>query len=252
MNKNEFLQMKNEFAEYIYRYEYFVKCGAINDLYYNHYFGRALDEVRFYELENNLMVEAIRRKNNNESLEEINKFIEGFKEKFNNENKTIEEKHQLADQVVEYNEKLTVEEKKQFEEDYLAYVKANHPIVKVIATQDEDQIFSAAQKYYNTNNIKAFKDLMEASKEAFTEVEYKEEDYTKISAYYYDIKKNINQDYMNKQNNYPFNKMDVLKNEISIARETGDIKVRKNKLAAANKEIHKDYIENFGEDLSLR
>ena len=120
MNKAEFLEMQREFAEYVYRYEYFVKCGAMNDFYYNHYFGRALDEVRFYELENSLLVEVIKRKSNNESQEEINKFIEGFKEKFNNENKIIEEKHQLADQVVDYNEKLSQDDKRQIEEEYLA------------------------------------------------------------------------------------------------------------------------------------
>ncbi len=251
MNKNEFLEMKNEFAEYIYRYEYFLKCGAINDCYYNHVFGKNLDEVRKYDLENKLIMGAIKLKSENKPQEEIDKFIADFKQKFADENAKIEEKHRAADIIFANNEKLTPEERKQFEEDYLAYVKANHPIVKCFASEEEEKLFYLLNQLYKENNILGFKEVIEMNKNIFKEVEYKEEDFNQISAYFYDTKKNINADYLQKQNAYPYNKQDVLKNEISIAREMGEIKVRTNQLIASNKELHKDYIENFGEDISI-
>ena len=32
MNRQEFDELRSEFAEYIYRYEYLLKCGYLNDL----------------------------------------------------------------------------------------------------------------------------------------------------------------------------------------------------------------------------
>ena len=35
MNKQEFNEMQDEFANYVYQYENFIKAGIINDAFYN-------------------------------------------------------------------------------------------------------------------------------------------------------------------------------------------------------------------------
>lgn len=252
MNKTEFLEMKNEFAEYIYRYEYFLKCGAINDCYYNHFFGKNLDEVRFYDMENKLMAAVIKLKADNKSEEEINKFIEDYKTKFNQENENIANKHKLAETIVAHNEAMPAADKKQFEEDYLKYVKEHHPIVKCFINDNEENLFKVLNELYKQNNYEGFKEVLELNKGSLSNPEYKEEDFSKISAYYYDIKKNINFDFTKKTQNYPYTKNETLKSEISVARENGEIRVRINELMAANKELHKDFKDNLGFDISLR
>ena len=251
MNLNEFLEMKNEFAEYIYNYEYFLKCGAINDCYYNYYFSQYLDEIKFLDTESKVMASVIDMKANNEPEEKINEFVTKAKESYANEKAMIENKNRLCRTIVENNNKMSNEDKKQFEIDYLAYVKENHPIVKCFINDNEEQIFNMLNKLYKENNYSGFKGMLEMNKNSFKVPEYKEADFTKISAYYYDMKKNINADFLKKQNQYPFNKMEVLKNEISVAREAGDLKAKLSKFREANKNLHRDYELNFGKDFSL-
>ncbi|MBR6071330.1 MAG: hypothetical protein IKP77_00680 [Acholeplasmatales bacterium] len=252
MNKSEFLEMQNEFAKYVYRYEYFIKLGVITDSYYHHYFFNELESARYYNLENTLLVELIKMKNDNKTLEEINNYIKGFKDKYANENKTIEEKHKFCEKVVNNCEQLSNDEKAQFEKDYLEYVTNNHPIVKCIVSKEEEALFATLNKLYKENNYDGFKVLLNNNKEIFKPVEIDENEYSRISGYYYDVKKGINNDYANKQNGYPYNKQETMKNDISVARETGEIKVRINTLKSANKQLHKDYVLAFGNDISLK
>ncbi len=251
MNLNEFLEMKNEFAEYIYRYEYFLKCGSINDCYYNYYFSQYLDEIKFLDTESKVMASLIDMKANNETKEKMEEFTANAKKAYATEKGMIENKNRIAKQVVENNNTLPMEDKKQFEKDYLDYCKTNHPIVKCLISDEEEKLFGLINKLYKENNYSAFKEVLELNKAAFTNPEYKEEDFNKISGYYYDMKKNINSDYLKKQNIYPFSKSEVLKNEISVAREAGELKATLSKFREANKNLHKDYVMNFEVDFSL-
>ncbi len=251
MNLNEFLEMKNEFAEYIYRYEYFLKCGTINDCYYTNFFGGILREMRTTDIESKVMTTAIALKTSGKSQEEIDKYLEEQKKAFKDGEEKLALKDKLAKNIVDNNEKLSNEDKKQFEIDYLEYVKTNHPIVKCLISDQEEQLFQLISKMYKENNYSGYKEILSLNKNIFTNPEYKEEDFTKISGYYYDIKKNINADYMKKQNSYPYNKQETLKNEISVAREKGDLTAKLNEFKAANRNIHKDFINAFSTDFSL-
>ena len=251
MNLNEFLEMKNEFAEYIYRYEYFLKCGAINDCYYNYYFHQYLDEIKYLDTESKVMASLIDMKNNNETPEKIEEFMKNARDSYQKEKAMIEKKNMMAKAVVENNNKMSMEDKKQFEIDYLDYVKKNHPVVKCLISDEEESLFSLISKCYKENNYSGFKQILEMNKNTFTNPEYKPDDFNKISGYYYDMKKNVNADYLRKQDIYPFNKAEVLKNEMSVAREAGDLKAKLTKFREANKNIHEDYKLNFGVDFSL-
>lgn len=251
MNKTEFKEMQNEFAGYVYRYEFFLKCGAIDDCYYNHYFGKELLKLRYYNLENTLIAECIKLKSEGKTSEEITKFIDGFRNKFFQENKIIEQKNELADKVYQNTEKLSLEDRRKFEDVYLKYVTIGHPIVKCLPSQEEEKIFPVLNKLYKENDFEEFNKIYNANIELFKDVEINEEDYSKISTYYYETKKGINADYSNKQNVYPYNKSETLKNEISIARELGEIKVRLNNLISVNKQLHKDYFLAFDADITL-
>ena len=251
MNLQEFLEMKNEFADYIYKYEYFLKCGAINDCYYLHFFGDFLDEIRKVGTENRIMAAAIAMKSEGKPQEEIDKFLADQKELYNTETEKVKNKKVFTEAVIKNNDALPMEDKKQFEIDYLDYVKKNHPIVKCLVSPQEEQLFQILSKFYKENNYSAYKEILENNKNVFSEPEYKEEDFNKISAYYYDIKKNINADFLNKSKMYPYNKQETLKNEISIARENGDLKAKLNEYKGANKNIHKDFFNAFKFEYTL-
>lgn len=251
MNYNEFLEMKSEFASYIYRYEYFLKCGTINDCYYTNFFSSMVNEIRRVDVENNVMISVIKMKNEGKSDEEIKEYLNKSKEAFKNEKDRMELKNKLAKEVVLNTDKLSNEDKKNFEEIFLDYVRKNHPVVKCLVSDEEEKLFHVLDKLYKENNYTGFKEILDMNKNLFKDAEYKEEDYNKISGYYYDMKKRINQDYMKKQQSYPYNKQETLKNDISVAREMGDLKARLNEFKAANKNIHKDYINIFENDFSI-
>ena len=251
MNKEEFKEMHDEFANYVYQYENFVKAGIINDAFYNQYFFNDALRLHRVEVENNIMISALKRLGEKVDIEDVKKEITANIEKYNNEQKVIEEKKIKAQAIVNVTKNLSKDELMKLENDYLAFVKKNHPAVKCKVDSAEQQAFILIRQMYYENNLGGFYELLDTYKTTFKDVEYDPKEYNSISGYYFEIKANINKDFNIKQKQYPYTKFDVLKDEITIARETGDIRAKINDLKRAHEAVSKDFKNAFGFELTM-
>ena len=251
MNKQEFGELKDEFALIIYNYEKFIKDCILLDYKYNDRFFDLLQKVRFYEVENALMARLIQAHTENHDSE-LEKIIDDFQKGYKQELSNADVKHRIATRVNEHNNKLNPEQVQEFEKEYLEFIKQHHPVVNALSTKEEQEAYEKLKVYYYENNIDGFHKTYEASKEVFKTIEYPDDIFTKISEYYYDMRKRIGQDIAKKQGVYPFVKKNVFVDDMSIAYEEGEIKASLSKLITDNKKIHADYSKMFGEDLLFK
>lgn len=250
MNKQEFLEMKEEFALIIYNYEKFLKDCILLDYRYNDQFFDLLQKIRYYEVENGLMATILQGKSKDANFE-VDKVLDDFKKGFMQELLNAESKHGVAHEVVSHLNDLTEDENKEFEAFYQKFIALNHPVVKALVTDEEKEIYEKLKIYYYENNYKGFMEAYELNKNVFKEPEYPEDIYSKISQYYYDVRKNIGADFTKRQKSYPFIKMGVFKDDMTVAEEDAQLKTNYNKLLGDNKKLHQDYVRMFNHDISL-
>ncbi len=250
MNRQEFLEMKDEFALIIYNYEKFLKDCILLDYRYNDQFFDLLQKVRYFEVENGLLATCLQNRSQNPEFD-TTKVLSDFKEGYSKELENALEKHKVAHSVVSHLNDNTPDENKEFEKIYQDFIKENHPVVKALVTDEEKELYEKLKIFYYENNYKGFMEAYELNKDTFKEVEYPEDLFAKISQYYYDIRKNIGADFTKRQKGYPFIKKDVFQDDMTIAEEDANLKTSYNKLLGDNKKLHQDYIKMFGSDLSL-
>ena len=251
MNRQEFDELRSEFAEYIYRYEYFLKCGYLNDLYYNKTFAAELDRTSALEFENSAINTAITEKQANGDQFILEEFLKAVSKQRGVIDGNIQNKHRHANEVINHVEALTKDQKKAFEEEYLRVIKVFHPVVRVYSTELERKVFDTLRTFYFENNIDGFIEYLTNNKSAFKDIDYKPEMYNVVSGFYYENQKRINEDFAKKQQAYPYNKNEALKDEIGMARENGDIRARYTKLFRDNQTLKNNYKALFNEDFAF-
>lgn len=250
MNKQEFQELKDEFAVIIYNYEKFIKDCILLDYRYNTRYYDLLTKVRFYEVENTLLARCIQAHVENHDPE-VEKIIDDFHNGYQKELSNSVMKHKIAKTVTEHNLKLNPDDIKQFETEYVDFIKAHHPVVNALASKEEQEVYEKLKVYYYENNIAGFKKALEEASSVFQNPDYPDDIFTKVSEYYYDIRKRIGQDFTKKQTVYPFVKRTVFADEMSEAYEEGELKTNLNKLMSDNKKLHADVVKAFNYDIKL-
>ena len=251
MNKTEFLEMQSEMADYVYNYEYFIKCGVIFEAYYNSRFYDYIIEMHHYDVENGLLLTLQEMKFKGSSEEELNAFIEKVKTKYTNEKPLLENKHKKCLEVRARTESLSQEQIDEIEKIYLNFMKKNHPIVKLKVSDEEKAIFPVLRMLYYENNMEGLKQIIEDHKDIFKDVEIPEEEYNRVSGYFYNTRFQLNKDRDEKSKKYPYDKAHATEDEISIAREEGEIRTKISKLKEINQQLRKDFKNNFNREITL-
>lgn len=250
MNKQEFLEMKDEFALIIYNYEKFLKDCVLLDYKYNDHFYEFLQKIRYYEVENGLLASCINGRRQDPNFE-VEKVFADFKKGYTQELDNMVRKHEIAHVVVQHQGDFTEEENKEFEQMYQKFIAENHPVVKALVTDEEKLAYEKLKAFYYENNYTGFKEAYELNKDVFKEVEYPEDIFAKISQYYYDVRKNIGAEFNKRQKSYPFVKRGVFQDDMTIAEEDANLKTNYNRLLSDNKKLHNDFMNMFGKDITL-
>ena len=141
MNRTEFIEMQNEFADYLYEYEKVIKEGYLLDLKYNKEFSSLLVELHNLEIETGVMKDCLEKLQAGEAIENLNAFILKVKESFKKKLVEIESKNKRAVEVTARTEALTDEEKKDFEEYFHEFVKEYYPqIIDIVEEKIEEPV----------------------------------------------------------------------------------------------------------------
>lgn len=251
MNAQEFKELQTEFADFLYNYEFFNKSGYLADLRFVSLFHDLLFDNHRLEIENGVMQESLKMLADGKDLKVIDKYIESVKNDYNDKIKKIIEKYEYSKKVIAAYDQTTEEERNSFEEFMKEFILEYYPPVKVIAPKELKPTVELLRKLYVEGNIKGFKEVFDLNRTSFIFPDIDESHYADVATYYYEYKKQVNLDMKKRTPQYPFNKVNVLKDEVMISSEEGQIKLMNANLKKINIVLHKDFIAAFDKDINL-
>lgn len=249
MNKKEFEEIQEQMVKTLLVYEGFCKKANLLKARYNVLFGKYTETEIKLKLENELIVNVVKMLNDKKSLNEVEQII--------SKGKAIYSKAQV-DMAKEFEHDALVvksfEDEQQIitaEEAFKEYVTRNHPAIKMSVSNNEAQLYNALRSLYCENNASGFNSVLEMNKNLLSQVEFTEDKYTEYYKYYMNTARQIQLDMQKRLEAFPFIKEAVFTDDMSIAAEQADIRVRINALTGVNKALHVDLISVYGEDINL-
>ena len=252
MNKEEFLELQNEFALDVYSFEQFLKTEYITDSKYNVEFFEQILENRKIDLENKLLFESLQMLQKGTPKEQIEEHVKKAKSLFAQEKDVSYRKHVNVKMIIDKMNSIPAEEINEFEEYFKEFVLENNPIVRFNTNKEASATYELLTRLYRDCNIAGFKQVYEANNKVFLiDKEVPAEKYVEFSRLYYNTRKKFNSSVNQANARYPFNKIETLKDDASIAAERKALEEKNKSLLDINENLHKDYVSAFGVDLVI-
>lgn len=250
MNKQEYEEMRQEFASLIYEYELQLKRGFLTDCRYNATYYDVLKEVRRAEAEIAVMTQAIQSKGNHK-IEDILNAINKAKEEYKTELQTTENKHNYCVQLLSIIDQFDKSVFDQSEQSFKEFILNYHPVVCLNASKEAKQVYDMLKRFYVECNHLGFKEYFGMNKKVFEVDDITEDRYIEASQVYYNFRNTISNALNNLTNQYPYNKISVFNDEMTVLAEKDDLEIKAKKLSEALKNAKKDFYDNFGFEFSL-
>jgi hypothetical protein len=249
MNSLEFKELQNEMGNLLYKYEAFLKRCHITDCkIINEYHDVIAESIRL-RAENSILASVCSMLNEKKSLDEVDNQIQDAKNKYQTTCVNFNNKREYAKVLLK---NLNDEEStRELEERFKEFVIENHPAVKILITKMERMSYDQLRKLYLDNNLGGYESFLELQKSFFRPCQLTEKDYNTANAYYFDMRGKIVQEMDKKSKEYPLIFENVFENEMTIASHRANYIIENNKLKAANKSLHQDVINVYGEDINL-
>lgn len=251
MTKQEFYDIKEEFAAVTCKFEQMNK--KVNELRakYNKYFFPQIMANKHLVAEISLLTNLVSLKSKNENDEEIERVRNEFVNKVLAEEIDDINKHNKFVSIVNNFEKHTQEENDQFEFKVENFILDYHPFVNINMNPKVQNVFKLLMTMYYDNNIEGFDEIFEMNKNGLAHPEIGEDDYQRAQKLYLQFKIAYQKNYNELKNQFPLNKEVVFLNEVSMDSEKDDLEISIKKLLGMNEAIHKDYIATFGSDYKI-
>ncbi len=250
MNKQEYQEMRDEFATLVYNYEAFLKSGFLTDCRYNVAFFEPLKEIRKCEAEIAVITQAIQAKATHK-IEVVLNAIKEAKEKFATEQLQTENKHnyclQLLSIINKFDKSVFDESEKEFKEFILQY----HPVVNLNPSKEAKATYDMLKRFYLECNHLGFKEYLATNIKVFEVPELTEDKYVEASKIYFNFRTTINQQFNDLSKKYPNTKINVFEDEITVQSEKDDLEIKAKKLKEGLVSARKDFYDNFGFELNF-
>ena len=250
MNKQEYTEMRQEFAQKIYEYELYLKRGFLTDCRYNVTYFDALKALRRCEAEVALITQAINSKPTHK-IEDILNALTHAKEEYKKESQTTENKHNYCVQLLSIIDKFDKSVFEQSEIKFRDFIVNYHPVVCLNSSKEAKQTYDMLKRFYFECNHIGFDEFLKTNLEIFDIGNIEEDRYVEASQVYYNFRNTIDNALKNLENQYPYNKIAVFNDEMTVLAEKDDLEIKAKKLAEGLKNAKKDFFDNFGFDFSI-
>ncbi|MBE6137194.1 MAG: hypothetical protein E7176_02225 [Erysipelotrichaceae bacterium] len=251
MNVKDFNEIKEQFGQTMYAYEQFLKKGYLLEMMYNYHFYDYIVKEYKLNIENELLRNVLDMLNAKQSLDMVDAYIDNAR-KINAQNLiSLDKKHRNATEVVNAMESMSEEDDEKLENEFKKFVMESHPAVKGTVTKEESNMYNQAKHFYIVNNLGAFNECRELFKNSFKPADIKEEDFEKISAYYYSTMQDLKLEANKRNNAFPYTIEGVFEDDVTISAENAEFKIKLKNLTEMNTALQKDAVEIFGEEIKL-
>ena len=250
MNKQEYNEMREEFASLVYQYERYLKVGFLTDCRYNALFFDELKKLRRAEAEIALISQAIQAKENNK-IDVILNAIDKTKAEFKKELVQTENKHNYCVQLLSIVDKFDKSVFDLSEKYFRDFIFTHHPVVNLNAKKEAKDIYELLKRFYFECNYLGFKEFLNSNIKVFECDEVTEEKYVEASQVYFQFRNTINNTLNELSKKYPYNKNDIFNDEMTVQAEKDDIEIQAKKMTEALKNARKDFFDAFGFEIKL-
>lgn len=250
MNKQEYTEMRQEFAQLIYEYELYLKRGFLTDCRYNVIYYDTLRELRTYEAELAIMSQAIQSKSKHK-IEDILNAITRAKEEFKKETETTVNKHTYCQQLLQIIDRFDKSVFELSETKFKDFVVNYHPVVCLNSNPEAKKAYDMLKRFYLESNYIGFDDYLKKNMNIFDVGDLNDDKYVEASQVYYNFRNTINNSMKNLEKQYPYNKMSVFNDDMTVLAEKDDLEIRAKKISESIKNAKKDFFDNFGFEFSL-
>ena len=251
MNKEEYIEMRQEFASLIYDFENFMKNGFLADCKYNVAFYDSLRKIRDAEMQVAVISSALKDKKNNVEITEILKKIEDAKKNYSVETLQTENKHKYCTQLIQILSKFDKSAYEASEKHMRDFLIKYHPVVCLNAKKEARDTYEMLKRFYFECNHLGFTEYFGTVKEKFEVAPVEEDRYTEASQVYFKFRNQITATIEKMKNTYPYNKSTIFSDEMTVMAEKDDLEIKSKRLSEALVSARKDFNEKFGFDFDL-
>ena len=251
MTKEQYNEMKEEFAAVTYKFEqlnkeivYFREKYAVN-------FFHITESSKNLIAETTLLSNLIALKAKGESEEKINTIRENFTAKALEQESLDIKGYNNQVEVAKRREEYKREDLEKFEEEFQDFILNYHPYVNINLDQQLSNVVKLLLRCYYENNIEGFKEVFKMNEKGFIHEELDSSLYTKCEGLYLEFKVYYQKYYNEVKDKFPMNKREIYSNDDSIRAERDLLTIENNKYKTMNEAIHKDYITQFGTDYNI-
>lgn len=251
MNIKEFNEIKEQFGQTMYAYEQFIKKGYLLEMMYNYHFHDEIVIEYKINIENELYKNVLDMLHSKQSLDLVDAYIDNARKIHAQNLVSLDKKFNNAKAIVHKMDSMSEEEDVKLEEEFKKFVMISHPAVRGSVSKEDSSMYKQARQFYLINNLPGFIEIQQLFMKSFVPSEIKEEDYVKYSQYYYKTMEDMKLDAANKVNQFPYSIENVFDDDITLASEKAEFKVKLNKISGLNDALKKDIIETYGEEINL-
>ena len=251
MNKEEYIEMRQEFASLVYTFENFMKNGFLVDCKYNVAFYDTLKKIREAELKLNVVVTAMKDKENNVPIDKILTRIENTKKEYNVEALQTENKHKYCMQLIQILSKFDKSAYEASEKIMKDFLIKYHPVVCLNAKKEAREKYEMLKRFYFECNFVGFQEFLDQNITVFETDEINEDRYVEASQVYFRFRQTITDSINKSKELYPYNKMELFNDDMTIQAEKDNLEIKAKQVENALKSAEKDFKAEFGFDFKF-
>jgi hypothetical protein len=251
MNKEEYIEMRQEFASLVYAFENFMKNGFLADCKYNVAFYDNLVQIRESELRLSVIVAAMKDKENNTPIDQILSKIEKTKIDYNVEKIQTENKHKYCLQLIQILSKFDKSAYDASETHMKDFLIKYHPVVCLNAKKEAREKYEMLKRFYFECNFVGFQEFLNENIQIFETGEINEDRYVEASQVYFRFRQTITDSLNKSKELYPYNKIELFNDDMTIQAEKDNLDIKLKQLKNSLKAAEKDFKNEFGFDFKF-
>lgn len=251
MEEKQFLLLKEKITQDLLNYEHFRKNEYLLDLiYFDIFKDYIIEEFKILE-QNKIISNIIKMLLDKENLDAIDNTLKALLKEYKDSLSIYYKKSMKANEIHTKLKSIDTNELQNIEDLWVEIVATKHPALRMANTDIQIQSFEQLAFFYFENSLSGLLQSLQLTENVLTNIEIKEEMYDQISEYYNKIALEIYEYIQARKDIHPFNKQEIINDDMKIIDEKVHYEFNIKQLKEANEALNKDLVALYGEEINF-
>lgn len=239
-------------VDLIFNYEKFLKESHLINYKYHNSFNEKLTTLLKLNKENNALTSIITAVNNKVDQEKMTELINNLVNDYNNSITRASKFDNNAKLAINKIKGLSKENEESFDAIYYTYISNYHPALFSRIEENNLRMYKQLNSFYNDCNQPAFEEMLDLVKNGLRKFdENDEESILSLKKIYERLSVEIPSSIEKLKVKYPYVKMNVFDNDMTVLAEDADLRVSITKEKNMNEALQKDLFKLTGQSFKL-